>query len=228
MENEHPQEELWFHHCRANEGSRWFELYRCYARDESVLFSAQADRLGKPMPVFIGDLNVAKIMNRKNYVVNGRTDFQCLETDNLIGSYSRIGRVYDSSDRKIGRWCDARKWTEEFKENLIDALANAVFGGGDAPVGANPGDVQILSDGKAVLAVLQREQMPFFPDPPKSMEPSKVAKLASRVIPGKLGKSLGEVTPPSGWKLSVFQFLESMELLRYVALTHLEFMRWSR
>jgi len=167
-------------------------------------------------------------MNRKNYVVNGRTDFQCLETDNLIGSYSRIGRVYDSSDRKIGRWCDARKWTEEFKENLIDALANAVFGGGDAPVGANPGDVQILSDGKAVLAVLQREQMPFFPDPPKSMEPSKVAKLASRVIPGKLGKSLGEVTPPSGWKLSVFQFLESMELLRYVALTHLEFMRWSR
>jgi hypothetical protein len=111
--------------------------------------------------------------------------------------------------------------------NLVDAIGNALFGSGDVPAGASPSDTHLFSNGTDVLAMLQREQLSFFPDPPASMEPHKLAKLASKLIPGKLGRSLGEVTPPYGWRLVVFQPLENAELLRYSALVHMEFLRWS-
>lgn len=221
-------ETIWFYSRRGQHERGPCEGYRAFDAEEKILFTAYADRLGKPVPVFMDDRQVVEIANRKNYLVNGRTDIQCLETATLIGSYSRLGRVHDSNDRKIGRWNDARKWTEEFKENLVDAIGNALLGCGDVPGGANTGDTHVLSNDKEVLATLQREQMPFFPDPPKSVEPHKLAKLASRIIPGKLGESLGEVTPPYGWKLTPFQPLEQPGLLNYSALVHLEFLRFSR
>jgi len=158
----------------------------------------------------------------------GRTDILCLETNRLIGSYARFGRVYDSTDLKAGRWRDARKWSEEFKENLVDAIGNTLLGSGDVPGGANHSSTHLFSSGKKIICMLQREKLPFFPDPPKSMEPHRLAKLASKIIPGELGKSLGEVTPPYGWTLNVYKALEDDDVLRYSALVHLEYLRWAR
>lgn len=75
---------------------------------------------------------------------------------------------------------------------------------------------------------MNREKLAFFPDPPKSMEPGKLRKLASRVLPGVIGKELGEITPPYGWKLAVAPSAEADDLLLYSALVHLESIRWSR
>lgn len=220
--------ELYFFHRREHGDAGSCELHRCFAENGQVLFSARATRLGKPMPVFEGTEQVAEVRNRKNYLVNGRTDIRCSHTNRLIGSYSRLGRVHDGGDRKVGRWRDARKWSEELKENLVDGLANALLGSGDAIAGVNASDTHVLSSGKDILCMLQRERLTFFPDPRKSMKPGKIAKLASKVVPGKLGKSLGEVTPPYGWTFTELDSSESSELLRYSALVHLEYLRWAR
>lgn len=180
------------------------------------------------MPVLINGRKVAEINNRKNYLVNGRTDILEPETKRLIASYARFGRVYDASDLKAGRWRDARKWSEELKVNLVDAIGNTLLGSGDVPGGANHGDTHLFSRGKDIIGMLQREKLPFFPDPPKSMEPHKLARLASKIIPGELGKSLGEVTPPYGWALNVYESVGGDDVVRYSALVHLEYLRWAR
>lgn len=221
-------DKLFFYNKRGHEGSSFFEWYRCFDEGQAILFSARADRFGKPMPVIEEERTVVEIRNRKGYLVNGRTDIQCQDTGQLLGSYSRLGQVCDAANQKIGRWRDGRKWSEEFKENLIDAIGNALLGSGDVPGGVNASRTHLLSRGKEVLAVLRREQLPFFPDPPKSMQPGMFAKLASRIIPGQLGKSLGEVTPPYGWTLSILESSSDRSLVRYSALIHLEFLRWAR
>ena len=66
---------------------------------------------------------MVEISHRQNYLVSGRTDIRNVETNRVIGSYSRLGRVYDSDDLKAGRWRDAQSWNEELKENLVDAVA---------------------------------------------------------------------------------------------------------
>lgn len=218
----------YFYSKRSREGGAYCELYRCFDEGRNLGFSAHADRFGKPLPVFVNEEETVRITNRNNYLLNGRTDILCLNPHRLIGSYGRLGGVYDANDQKAGRWRDARKWRDEFKENLVDAVANTILGSGDVPGGVNSSNTHLLSNGKTLIGMLQREPLPFFPDPPKSMEPSKAAKLASRIIPGKLGKSLGEVSPPSGWVLTVFHWPESKELLIYSALVHLEYLRWAR
>lgn len=114
------------------------------------------------MPVLINGRKVAEINNRKNYLVNGRTDILEPETKRLIASYARFGRVYDASDLKAGRWRDARKWSEELKVNLVDAIGNTLLGSGDVPGGANHGDTHLFSRGKDIIGMLQREKLPFF------------------------------------------------------------------
>ncbi|MDX1461271.1 MAG: hypothetical protein R3348_09475, partial [Xanthomonadales bacterium] len=183
MEHGEADDKKLFFHSRRHRGEKGsFELHRCFNGDGKVLFSAHATRLGKPMPVFRGSEQVAEVRNRKHYLVNGRTDIISAETGGLIGSYARLGRLYDGEERKVGRWRDGRKWSEEFKENFADALANAVFGGGEVPAGVNAGNTQLLAAGKDILCVLQRERLTFFPDPPKSAEPGKLARLASKVV----------------------------------------------
>jgi hypothetical protein len=197
------------------------------------VFSAHAVRFGKPVSIFEsdGDKLIGEIRNRKNYLVNGKTDFYDMPGQDLLGSYSRLSRIYDGADNKVGRWRDARSWSEEFKVNLVDAIGNALLGTGDVPGGSNPSDTHLLTHGEVVLATLQREKLPFFPDPPKRTSPGKLAKFASKVIPGELGKSLGEITPPYGWSLS-YQPKSTIgcdeRLLQYAALYRIEFLRWSR
>lgn len=228
------QEELFFHSKRDHEGSAYFELYRCYGLNQQVLFSVRAISLGKPFSVFNGEEKshpIAEMRNSKGYLFNGKTLIHDLKTRFPLGCYVRTGSVIDGRDRKIGRWRDARSWSDEFKGNLIDALANALLGSGDVSSGANPSDTHIFSIGKDIIATLQREQMSFFPDPPKSMEPGRLAKIASKVIPGRLGKSLGEVTPPYGWTLKIHKKPaddQQMKLIQYGAVLRIEFLRWSK
>ena len=233
MENQIENKSLYFYNRRGKAGSKYVELYRCFDTGQNLLFSAHALRLGKPMPLFAGDgvTQIGEIRNRKNYLINGRTDFLEESGSRLIGSYSRLSRVYDAGDNKIGRWRDARSWGEEFKMNVVDAIGNALLGSGDVPAGADPSDTHLLTSGEDILATLQREKLPFFPDPPKRSSPGKIAKIASKIVPGELGKSLGEITPPYGWSFSCHPMPQSGEgdlLMRYAALFRIEFLRWSR
>ena len=234
MQQPSPVETYHFHSKRDREETNFFELYRCYDVQHELYFSARSTRFGKPVPIFVpgqGSGPIAEIRNRKGYLVNGRTDIRDLRSGELLGSYSRVGRVYDATDEKAGAWRDARSWSEEFKVNIIDAIGNALLGSGDVPGGANHGDTHLLTMEKTVLAVLQRARLPFFPDPPRRTEPGRFARMASKVVPGELGKSLAEVRPPYGWTLTVQNRPGSEEaraLLLYCALFRIEFLRWSR
>ena len=224
----------YFYGKRDHVDSSFFEFYRCFNAREELEFSARATRFGKPVAIFDAAADpqaIGEIHNRKGYLVNGRTDMHDTRGPALLGSYTRFGGVYDADDSKVGSWGDARSWSEEFKVNLIEAIGNALLGSGDAPAGANPSDTHLLTHGKLILAVLQREKLPFFPDPPRRTEPGKLARLARRVIPGELGKSLAEVTPPYGWSLAIQRHAgseQALTLLLYSALCRIEYLRWSR
>jgi hypothetical protein len=234
MQQANAVETYYFHSRRDRVETSFFELYRCFKTEHKLCFSAHATRFGKPVQIYghAGDTQaVAEIRNRKGYLVNGRTDIYDKQEGCLIGSYTRFGRVRDADDNKTGTWRDARSWGEEFKVNLIDAIGNTLLGSGDVPGGVNSSDTHLLSSGKTILAVLQREKLPFFPDPPKRTQPSKFARLASKVVPGELGKSLAEITPPYGWKLTINSQPDderARKLLLYASLTRIEFLRWSR
>jgi len=223
---------LYFHQKRHHLEKKSVDLYRCFDASQNVLFSVHADRFGKPAFILesSGDEQIGEIRNRKNYLINGKTDIYDLRGQTLLGSYSRLSQVYDAADTKIGRWWDARSWSDEFKANLVDAIANTLLGSGDVPGGANLSDTHLLSRGKVILAKLEREKLPFFPDPPKKSSPGKMAKFASKIVPGELGKSLGEITPPVGWTLTLQNHPggeDNTRLLPYAAFVRIQYLRWA-
>lgn len=224
----------YFHHKRDQQASDFFYYYRCFDLDQQIIITARTTNFGKPISIYRDEEikePIAEFRNSKGYLVNGKTYIHDLHSGSKIGYYTRLNRLYNSQDIKIGRWRDAQKWSKEFKENLFDALANTLLGSGDIPGGANPSDTHLLSDGNEVIALLQRKQLPFFPDPPKSMKPGMIAKFASKIIPGNLGKSLGEVTPPGGWLLTINKKSSSKTeetLVLYSVLYRIEYIRWSR
>lgn len=219
---------------RAQRDSTYCEHYRCFTPDEEVELSARAQRIGKPFMVFEGldeGPPLIEVRNARNYLVNGRTEIRELSGGTLLGSFTRLNTILDSEGVKIGRWRDARSWSKEFRENLIDALANAALGAGDVPGGASTGDTHLLSKGKTMLARLQKERMGFFPDPPRSESPGRFAKIAGRIIPGELGRSIRENLPPFGWSLYLTENLPtrfSRRFLLCIAILRIEMLRYSR
>ncbi|HKX55025.1 MAG TPA: hypothetical protein VJN01_02945 [Xanthomonadales bacterium] len=232
-ENPNGFEAYYFHRQRNPSTSVPGDVCRCFDAHQQIVFNAHTIRFGKPITVYdpAGRTLIAEIRNRDNYLLNGRTDFCAANGGGLLGSYSRFSRVYDAQDNKIGYWRDAQSWAEELKVNLIDAIANALLGSGDGGMGANPSDTHLLTDGQDILAILHRKKLPFFPDPPKRSSPGRLAKLASRIVPGELGKSLAEITPPYGWCFTLRHSPPTRHdemLLHYSALVRMEYMRWSR
>jgi len=219
---------------RAQRDSGFYEFYRCFSPASEVELSARAQRIGKPFSVFKGmddGQPIIEVRNAKNYLINGRTEIRTLASGELLGSYTRLNAILDAEGEKIARWRDARSWSEDFKENLIDALANAALGAGDVPGGANTGDTHLLSRGKTVLVRLQKERMEFFPDPPRSSSPGRIAKMAGRLIPGELGRSIRENLPPYGWSLYLAENLPqnmTRQFMLCVAILRIEMLRYSR
>jgi hypothetical protein len=226
-------ETYYFHRKRNPSPSSPGDLYRCFDVSQQLVFNAHTAGFGKLIAVFHSESDrvIAEIRNRDNYLLNGRTDFYAASGEGLLGSCSRFSRVYNAHGHKIGYWRDAQSWAEELKVSLIDGIANALLGSGDGGMGANPSDTHLLTNGQDVLAVLHRKKLPFFPDPPKRSSPGRLAKLASKIVPGELGKSLAEITPPYGWCLTLQHSPHTQgeeTLLHFAALLRIEFMRWSR
>ena len=234
MSNQELQSSSVIYSRRAQRESKFYEFYRCFSPDQEIELSARAQRIGKPFMVFDGMDDgppVIEVRNAKNYLINGRTEIRTLENGALLGSYTRLNAILDSEGEKIGRWRDARSWGEEFRENLVDALANAALGAGDVPGSANTGDTHLFSQGKNVLASLQKERMAFFPDPPKSESPGRIAKMAGRILPGELGRSLRENLPPYGWSLCLAEDLPQQmtrQLVLCTAILRIEMLRYAR
>ena len=231
-ETQFGMEKIYFYRKRSPVDSKYVELYKCFDSNQRILFTAHAIRFGKPVPIFdsAGNKMIGEIRNRKNYLVNGMTDFHDFKGQGLLGSYSRLSRVFDAGEHKIGRWRDARSWRDQFKVDFVDAIGNALLGAGDVPGGTNSSDTHLLTNGKEIVATLQREKLPFFPDPPRRSGPGRLARFAGKIIPGELGKSIGEITPPYGWSLTAHQDVTNRldrKLLNYAALTRIEFLRWS-
>ena len=219
---------------RLQRDLKFCEFYRCFSPGRAVEISARAQRFGKPFMVYEGldsGEPVIEVRSAKNYLINGRTEVCELAGGKVLGSYTRLNTILDADGEKIGRWSDARSWSEEFRENLVDALANAALGAGDVPGGANSGDTHLLTCDKNILARLQRERMDFFPDPPKRESPGRIAKWVGRVVPGELGRSIAENLPPYGWSLHLAENLPLQLSRRFVlcsAILRIEMLRFSR
>lgn len=219
---------------RAQRDSKFFQYYRCFTPCGEVELSARVQRFGKPFMVYAGlddGSPVIEVKNAKNYLVNGRTEVRELASGNVLGSYTRLNAVLDMQGDKLGRWVDARSWSETFKENLVDTIANAALGSGDGTVGANTGDTHLLLQGKNLLARLQRERMSFFPDPPSTGSRGRIARIAGRMIPGELGRSIRENLPPYGWSLSLAQGLPpqfSPRFILCIAILRIQMLRYLR
>jgi hypothetical protein len=224
----------WLYAKRALREAEHCEYYRCYARAGESELSARAQRFGKPFMVYEGlDTGppVIGIQGAKNYLVNGRTEIRELAGEKVLGSYTRLNAVLDGGGERIGRWYDARSWIEEFKDNFFDALLNAALGSGETAIGSSVGDIHVLSQGKTVFASLHRQRLEFFPDPPKAESPGRLAKIAGRIIPGELGRSVRENLPPFGWALYLAGDLPQPLTRRFLlctAILRLEMMRFSR
>ena len=137
--------------ARDHEGSDYFELYRCDDSNEKVLFSARATSAGKPVLIFEAETSehpVAEFRISNGFLVNGKTNILDLKTEESLGCYTRIGRMYDRNETKVGRWRD------EFKENLVDAIGNTLLGCGDVLGGANLSNTHLFSNETEVLATL--------------------------------------------------------------------------
>jgi len=224
----------WLYAKRAQRESAYCEYYRCFTPDGKVELSARAQRFGKPFMVYEGlDTGppTIEVRSAQNYLVNGRTEIRELASEKVLGSFTRFSAILDAEGEKLARWYDARSWQKEFKDNFFDALLNAALGSGESAIGSSVGDVHVLSQGKTVFARLQRQRMEFFPDPPRSDSPGRLAKIAGLIIPGELGRSIRENLPPFGWALYLAENLPrpfSRKFLLCTAILRLEMMRFSR
>ena len=222
------------HSQRTQRESVYFELYRCFTPGGEVELSARAKRIGKPFMAYRGTDDgdpFIEVKNAQGYLLNGRTEIRQISSGAVLGSYTRLNAVLDAAGETLARWRDARRWSEEFRENLFDALANAALGAGDVPGGSNSSDTHLLSCGNKVLARLQRERMHFHPDPPRSESPGRIAKIVGRMIPGELGRSMRENLPPFGWSLFLAENLPpqfSHSFLLCTAILRIQMLRYSR
>ena len=179
--------------------------YRCYRdNEESLLFHSYNFRTGTAGYVFFKDPtgepdHVIKL--RRSFPISGKVDLRIFPTNELKGIVTRGRKFYDAEENRIGRFVDARSWKESFGESTFDAIGQLIFGNVDAPGGGLSSFGLIINEEPA--GYLNRQQLPFFPDPPRRSEPHRLGSIMKKVLPENLGSAIFDITPPTGWQLAI-------------------------
>ena len=204
--------------------------YRCYQDNEkSLLFHSYNFRTGTAGYVFYddpgGEPNLV-IKLRKSFAISGKVDVRNFKTNELQGIVTRGRKFYDADENRLGRFVDSRSWKESFGESAFDAIGQLIFGNVDAPGGGLSRFGLIINEQPA--GYLDRQQLPFFPDPPRRSKPHRVGSLMKKVLPENLGSALFDITPPTGWALAVKSEMspEDTNLLLLSTLMVIEINSW--
>ena len=204
--------------------------YRCYKDNgESLLFHSYNFRTGIAGFAFYKDPEDEpdiEIKLRKSFALSGKVDIRDSRTSELKGTVTRGRKFYDADANRLGRFVDSRSWKESFGESAFDAIGQLIFGNVDAPGGGLSRFGLIMSEQPA--GYLDRQQLPFFPDPPRRTQPHRVGSLMKKVLPENLGSALFDVTPPTGWTLAIKPELmpEDANLLLLSTLMVIEINSW--
>ena len=206
---------------------RW---YRGYGADEQVRWTAQAFRSSQPLTVYLSgdDTRPDLILKlRGSFPLTGKIDVRDATTKALAGVVTRGRKFYDAEERLLGRFDDARSWKEHMGETLIDAAGQLIFGGSEAHSG--PGsDRFVLTVEKRTVGSLTREQLPFFPDPPRRPRFPRAERVLKHLLPRNIGRALLDITPPVGWRLEILEpaAVRDWRLLWCAALMTVELRNW--
>jgi hypothetical protein len=211
-------------------GKKYGRQYRGYGADHQVQLTAQASRSSQPLQVtFSGSASSPDLalQLRATFPLTGKIDVLVPGTKEVVGVVTRSRKFYDRHERLLGRFTDAMSWKEHLGETLIDAAGQIIFGGADGQ--PSPGsDRFALTVDKRTVGSLTREQLPFFPDPPRRPRFPRVERVLQHLLPRKVGKALFGVTPPVGWRLEVFDptAITDWRLLWCAALMTAELRNW--
>ena len=204
--------------------------YRCYRdSEESLIFQSFNFRTGTAGYVFFGDPGEPPnrvIKLRKSFPISGKMDVRDFNTHELLGVITRGRKFYDAGETRIGRFVDPRSWKELFGESAVDAIGQLIFGNVDAPGGGLSRFGLVIDEKPA--GYLDRQRLPFFPDPPRRTEPHRAGAVFKKVLPQKLGSALFDITPPTGWKLAVKPEMmpKDLDLLLLGTLMVIELNNW--
>ena len=206
--------------------------YRCYRAGETVpFFWSHNYRKGHAGNLFLTqdaeqpDL-ILKL--RPSFPLTGKIDVLDARDRSLKGVVTRGRKMYDHTEALIGKFVDTRTWKEHLGESVIDAVGGIIFGNGDAPANSDGANSFVLMLDKTPGGALHREQLPFFPDPPRRTKPRPSAKVFKKILPKNIGSALFDITPPAGWKLIVAgqSPIKDSIVLLCGALMTIEISRW--
>lgn len=208
------------------------KYYRCYKGSEKVIeFCSFNFRTGTAAFIFNSCSPTTpdySLRLKKTFPVTGKIDLIEYRTKRHLGQVTRGGKCLDAKGNLVARFIDPTSWKDHFGESAMDIFTQVAFGADstDAP-GGGPNQFGLIY-GDLPAGSLVREQLPFFPDPPRRSEPSKVRKVLKKVLPKKFGSALFDISPPSGWKLSLTEKIDPKDsnLLLYCGLMTIEIRSW--
>lgn len=207
--------------------------YRCYQTDgENLKFFSHNFQTGYLGNIFLTDEAAPSdytLRMRASFPISGKVDVWNEKKNQMIGIVTRGRKIYDASENLIGKFIDPRSWKEHFGESMVDFVGELVFGGGDSGHGGSDGaNAFILSKNKVPLGKLVREQLPFFPDPPRKTEPGRTGKMLKKILPKNIGSAIFDITPPTGWKLELVKDISGTDrmLILLGTLMTVDIRRW--
>jgi hypothetical protein len=211
-------------------GRKYGRWYRCYAADDQVRLTAQAFRSSQPLQVYLSGNDSRPDLTlklRRTFPLTGKIDVLDGTTQTLVGVVTRGRKFLDADERLLGRFHDAKSWKEHLAESLIDAAGQMIFGGGDGHVPPGSDRFALVMD-KRTVGSLTREQLPFFPDPPRRPRFPRTERILQRLLPRNLGRAIFALTPPVGWRLDIFEpaAVADWRLLWCAALMTVELRNW--
>jgi hypothetical protein len=183
-------------------------------------FTAQAFRVpGRIMLYAAGaaDRPIILAKPRRSFPLTGRYDVFTGDDSELLGVITRSGRFYNASGHKLGRFCDARTWTDHIGEGVFTGMVEGIIAGDGASTDARGADAYQIMIGGARVGTLGRERVPFEVDAAPGPQPQRLARTLRRILPKRAGDALFERRPPHAWKLDVSTAAGAPDLLLLTA-----------
>lgn len=206
--------------------------YRCYlGNGDTLVFSSHNFRKGHAADIFPHDGEGQKVQYilklRGSFPLTGKIDLIDTAGGTLCGVITRGGKVFDPDDQLICGFSDTRSWRDHLREGAVDTIGSLIFGSEGDTTASGATKMMLMYQGKSA-GVLVRQQLPFFPDPPRRTGPGGAGRLLKKILPEKLGSALIDITPPSGWRLEIGTSIAQSHRLLVLcgALMTIEIQRW--
>lgn len=197
MQDPSSQSTFYIYQSSGTWNKQFGERYTVFAPDGTQLAQGLGRQKGLALQLEVttpdGPL-LLKSQLRKTFPFSGKVDVRNPD-ETLLAIVTRSHKVLDTDEKELLALKDPTSWKENLAESFVDAIGNVLFsGGGDTP-GVSSRSKYLLTHNQTPCGALTREQLPFFPEPPR--DPGPFSKLARTLLPRKLS----DQAPPYAWCL---------------------------